>query len=28
LASGKEQDAAKWEPGLWSELKTLQIHNN
>jgi hypothetical protein len=28
LASGKEQDASKWEPGLWSELKTLKIHNN
>jgi hypothetical protein len=28
LASGKEQDASKWEPGLWSEPKTLKIHNN
>jgi hypothetical protein len=23
LAPGKEQDASKWEPGLWSELKTF-----
>jgi hypothetical protein len=28
LESGKEQDASKWEPGLWSEIKTLKIHNN
>jgi hypothetical protein len=28
LASGKEQEASKWEPGLWSEIKTLKIHNS
>jgi hypothetical protein len=28
LASGKEQDASNWEPGLWSELKTFKIHRN
>jgi hypothetical protein len=28
LVSGKEQDASKWEHGLWSEIKTLKIHRN